>query len=84
MGGYTELVSYWIRIGSVYSESAWETRGHILTEGIQGRVPDGVLVRASRVVTDEVDAAAVHSSLEGFLAELVATAPADARRLMVH
>lgn len=84
VGGYTELVSYWMRIGSVYSESAWETRGHILAEGIRGRVPDGVLVRASRVVTDEVDAAAVHKSLEGFLAELVAAAPADARRLMVH
>jgi len=87
IGGYTELVSYWMRIGSVYSESAWDTRKHILAEGIRGRVPDGVLVRASRVAREGKYAQTedqVHASLEAFLAELVAAAPADARRLLVH
>jgi EpsI family protein len=84
VGNYTELVSYWMRVGSVYSESAWDTRRHILTEGIAGRVPDGVLVRASRLPAEGEDEAAVHNSLERFLSELVAAAPVDARRLLVH
>jgi EpsI family protein len=82
--GYTELVSYWMRIGSVYSESAWDTRLHILTEGIAGRVPDGVLVRASRVAVVGQDEAAAHAALEAFLVELVSAAPLDARRMLVH
>lgn len=84
VGGYTELVSYWMRIGSVYSESAWDTRIHILAEGVAGRVPDGVLVRASRLPREGESDAAVHAGLERFLAELVAAAPPDARRLLVH
>jgi len=84
VGGYTELVSYWMRIGSVYSESAWDTRLHILAEGLAGRVPDGVLTRASRLVREGDDDAAVHTSIESFLAEMVAAAPPDARRLLVH
>jgi EpsI family protein len=42
-----EPVTYWIRIGEEISESAWQSRLAILREGLQGRIPDGILVRIS-------------------------------------
>lgn len=47
-GGLDEAVSYWIRIGSTYSSSAWRTRWVIIQEGMSGRMSDGVLVRLSQ------------------------------------
>lgn len=80
----TEAVSYWIRIGGVYSDSAWTTRGHIMTEGLQGRIPDGILVRASRSVVDEAEAAQAFPALDAFLTELVAATPEATRSLLVR
>jgi EpsI family protein len=82
--GRTEAVAYWIRIGHLYSESAWETRGHILREGLQGRVPDGILVRASAPLGGPAEAAAVFPVLEAFLVDLVSAMPADASSLLVR
>ena len=79
-----EAVAYWIRIGSVYSESAWESRKHILTEGFAGRVPDGILVRASQAIRKSEDAAASFPLLEQFLADLYAAAPPGTQALMVR
>lgn len=79
-----EAVAYWMRIGSVYSESAWESRQHILSEGFAGRVPDGILVRASQAIRKSEDAAASFPRLEQFLAELYAAAPAATQALMVR
>jgi len=82
--GRTEAVAYWIRIGYLYSENAWETRGHILREGLQGRVPDGILVRASAAVGNKDDAAAMFPVLEAFLTELVDATPPVASALLVR
>lgn len=82
--GGNEAVSYWIRIGDVYSESAWTTRIHILSQGLKGRVTDGVLVRASQVVRDERAGQQSFATLEDFLAALVAHARPDVRGLLVH
>jgi EpsI family protein len=79
-----EAVAYWIRIGSVYSESAWETRKHLLTEGFAGRIPDGILVRASQAIRQADEAAAAFPQLEEFLAELYAATPPGTRALMVR
>jgi EpsI family protein len=46
-GAVDEAVSYWIRIGSTYSDSPWQTRWVIVLEGLAGRMSDGVLVRLS-------------------------------------
>ncbi len=46
-GVVDEAVSYWIRIGSTYSDSAWRTRWVIIQEGLAGHMTDGVLVRFS-------------------------------------
>lgn len=79
-----EAVAYWIRIGSVYSENAVETRAHIFKEGLAGRIPDGILVRASQKIQRDSDAEKAFPLLEAFLADLVAATPENARLLMVR
>ncbi len=78
-----EAVSYWMRIGGLFSEDAWDTRLHILKEGLRGRVPDGVLVRASVRVRDEQDAAAAWPLAESFLRELAAASPERVRHVLL-
>lgn len=50
---YQEAVSYWIRIGEMYSQSPWQTRFYIIKKGLVGDVVDGVLVRASVILFDK-------------------------------
>lgn len=79
-----ETVSYWIRIGDLYSRGAWKTRAHIFTEGLSGRLVDGMLVRVSQIVPDAASATPQRFELqEDFLAQLVRALPASARDLMV-
>jgi EpsI family protein len=79
-----ETVSYWIRIGDLYSRSAWKTRSHIFTEGLRGRVVDGMLVRVSQMLPDVASATPQRFALqEAFLGELVAALPAPTRSLLV-
>jgi len=52
--GSQQAISYWIRIGDLYSNSAWDTRLHIIQQGLKGHILDGVLVRASsQIVNDD-------------------------------
>lgn len=72
--GALEVVSYWIRIGSIYSDSAFETRMHILREGLAGRITDGLLMRASQRIPgnasqEEIDQA--FQRQEQFIGQLV-------------
>jgi EpsI family protein len=79
-----ETVSYWIRIGDLYSRGAWKTRSHIFTEGLNGRLVDGILVRVSQIVPDAASATPQRFALqEDFLAQLVRALPASARDLLV-
>jgi EpsI family protein len=79
-----ETVSYWIRIGDIYSRDAWRTRSHIFAEGLRGRVVDGILVRASQMLPDSASATPQRFALqEAFLAELVDAMPAASRSLLV-
>ncbi|MCB1955281.1 MAG: EpsI family protein [Rhodocyclaceae bacterium] len=78
-----EAVSYWMRIGALFSEDAWDTRLHILKEGLQGRIPDGVLVRASVAVRDEKEAQAAWPLAESFLRELTAASPERVRHVLL-
>lgn len=79
-----EAVAYWIRIGGIYSESALETRSHILREGFAGRIPDGILVRASHVIRSPDEAQALFPVLEQFLAALYEATPAQTRPLLIR
>lgn len=65
-----EPVTYWIRVGSQISLSAWETRWVIFKDGISGSVPDGILVRASSVVAAEADSASAFKLQKVFFADL--------------
>lgn len=82
--GRNEAVSYWIRIGDLHSHSAWRTRAYIFSEGLQGRVVDGMLVRVSQVVPDTAATAASRYEIqEKFLSDLVGAMPSDGRRLLI-
>lgn len=82
--GRMEAVSYWLRIGDLYSESAWETRGYLIKEGLAGRVPDGILVRASRPVASAAEAESAYPVLERFLADLVQASPPTTAAVLVQ
>jgi EpsI family protein len=78
-----EAVSYWIRIGDRYSDSAWHTRGYIFAEGLKGRVVDGLLMRVSQILPDAESASPDRYVLqEQFAAELVRAVPARQRHLL--
>ena len=81
---HLEAVSYWVRIGERSGAHAGAVAWYLFTEGLAGRIPDGVLVRASQVVPDAAAAPHVHAALDAFLAQLVAATPAATRRLLLH
>jgi EpsI family protein len=82
--GRMEAVSYWIRIGDVFTDNAWAIRYHIFQQGISGRAVDGMLVRASQIVSGADSASPERYRLqERFLADLVRALPQPARRQLV-
>ena len=82
--GRTEAVSYWIRIGNVFTENPWAIRYHILKQGLAGKAVDGVLVRASRIEqTNAVVLGTRYRVQEQFLGDLMHALPPAARRLLL-
>jgi hypothetical protein len=82
--GRTEAVSYWIRIGDVFTDNAWSIRYHIFSQGVSGRAVDGMLVRASQIVSDSKSVSPERYRVqERFLADLVRALPKQARRQLV-
>lgn len=82
--GMTELVSYWIRIGSTYSGNALQTRLHIVQEGLAGRVTDGVLVRVSQRVAKDQDFEAAFKRQEQFIADFYKNSPAKLQYILAR
>lgn len=72
-GDQQQLVSYWMRIGDLFSQSAWQTRLFLIKQGLQGKVPDGVLVRVSSII--EAGSSTDHKTLarqqQAFLSDLL-------------
>ncbi|RZL03509.1 MAG: EpsI family protein [Rubrivivax sp.] len=79
-----EIVSYWIRIGNSYSDSAWKTRLAIMKEGLQGRMTDGVLVRVSQRTNTLPTQDDIFERQEQFAAQLVAATAPQGRMLLVR
>lgn len=79
-----EYVSYWMRIGSLYSEDAIQTRIHILSEGLSGRIPDGILVRASLRPSDKMPNEEAWKLLDDFLLSLTKGVPSDALFMLLR
>lgn len=82
--GQKELVSYWIRIGSLYSGNAWQTRLHIMQEGLAGRVTDGVLVRVSQRIANDQDFDAAFARQEQFITDLYKASPATLQHILAR
>lgn len=85
--GSMEVVSYWIRIGSIYSDSAFKTRMHILQEGLAGRVTDGVLMRVSQKLPASAEPGqqeAAFQRQEQFAADLVRSVTPATRDLLAR
>jgi EpsI family protein len=78
-----EPVLYWVRIGNTISSSAWNTRLYILSEGLKGRIPDGILVRTSQIVRTTDGVARSHELQSAFLRELVDALPTEHKALLV-
>lgn len=77
-----EAVSYWIRVGKLFSESAFDTRVYILGQGLKGEVPDGILVRASQIVPRSIEGEElerIYAVQEKFLSDLVEAVPETSR-----
>lgn len=81
--GYQEPVSYWIRIGHIFSQSGLTQRVHILTEGLKGRRADGILVRFSQIISPQDDPEASYELQKRFAVEMVAAMPPEGRKLLI-
>jgi EpsI family protein len=78
-----EAVSYWIRIGGIYSRSAWLTRYYIFEQGLEGKELDGVLVRVSQILGTPAAASDERYQVqEQFVADLVRAMPSETRHLL--
>nr|WP_198980372.1 exosortase B [Herbaspirillum sp. ASV7] len=72
-GERLEPVSYWVRIGDDMPVGGLAARVTIFRQGMQGRIADGILVRASSLVSDRADAGAAYELQQRFLQDLEAT-----------
>jgi EpsI family protein len=77
-----EPVTYWIRIGDQISDNAWQTRWIIFREGMAGRVPDGILVRASSLIEQDSQREHALNVQRLFLSDLYAAMSPRARRIV--
>jgi len=79
-----EAVVYLLRTGENYGQRMWDGRVEILREGLQGRIADGLLVRASMLLERESDSQRAFGELEGFLVDLAQASAPQARAQMVR
>jgi len=79
-----ELVSYWIRVGHIYSQSGLKQRWHILTEGLAGRRADGILVRVSQALAPGQNPEELYKRQEQFAVDLVRASKPDAQTMMIR
>lgn len=71
--GRIETVSYWVRVGNEYPRGGLDARMVIFKDGLNGKIDDGILVRASIIIADEASADAAFEKQERFMADLVRT-----------
>lgn len=80
MGGRQEPITYWIRFGDEIVRNWFEqNRARILT-GLNGHIPDGLLVRVSNIDGDRVHGYAAHDK---FLKDLLAAVSPEGRKMLV-
>ncbi len=78
-----EAVSYWIRIGDAFPEGGLDTRMKLLRDGLDGKVPDGILVRASSLINAPAEASDAYRLQDDFLKDFVAALSPQAKGLLL-
>jgi EpsI family protein len=78
----TEVVTYWIRVGEQLALNPWDLRWTIFRDGLAGRVPDGLLVRASSLAESPESAERELHLQHAFLADLYRAVPAATRQFV--
>jgi hypothetical protein len=76
----TEQVLYFTRLGDGYPRSWAEQRLAVIEANLAGRIPDGILLRASSLGTDRSSAVAM---LRGFIGEFADAAVPPLQKLLV-
>lgn len=71
-GDRMEPVTYWTRIGDALPVGGLDARLTIFRQGMQGRIADGILVRASSLISDPSGQDAAFALQQGFLQDLEA------------
>lgn len=80
LGPRHEPVTYWVRIGNQFLLGQLQQSLARIQYGLSGKIPDGVLVRASSISQDPQAAYAVHQS---FMRDMVNSLSAGARMVLV-
>ena len=76
LGGRNEPITYWVVVGSEVATSGIEQKLAQMRYGLRGVIADGMLVRVSSIDTDMARA---HGLQSGFIADMAAAMPSDAR-----
>jgi EpsI family protein len=75
-----EQVIYFTRLGDAYPRSWAEQRMTVIEENLAGRIPDGILLRASLLGTDR---SAAVETLGEFISEFAAASDPRLQKLLV-
>ena len=76
LGGRNEPITYWVVVGSEVATTGIEQKLVQMRYGLRGVIADGMLVRVSSI---DADMARAHALQSGFIAEMAAAIPRDAR-----
>ena len=80
MGPRIEPITYWLLVGNQLTPFGYAQRSVTIQYGLQGLIPDGVLVRVSTIDTDPARAFAVQTR---FIQDLLAAIPPDRRARLI-
>ena len=76
LGGRNEPITYWVVVGSEVATSGIEQKQAQMRYGLRGVIADGMLVRVSSI---DADMARAHGVQSGFIADMAAAMPRNAR-----
>jgi EpsI family protein len=79
----SEIVLYWIRIGNIISQNAWQTRFYIFKQGLKGIVADGILVRTSQIMEKDLTESTSIQIQKQFINELTNSLPISQSHLLL-
>ena len=80
-----EAVSFWIRLGDTFTQNPWRSRIYVITEGLAGRLHDGLLLRTSEIIQGPEAAEASFKRQEVFMDDLASSlTPAGAAEILTR